>query len=44
MYGFETWSLALREARRLRLFENRVLGRIFGPKGDEVERRVVKTT
>jgi hypothetical protein len=31
-----TWSLALREERRLRVFENRVLRRIFGPKMDEV--------
>jgi hypothetical protein len=30
----ETWSLTLREERRLRLFENRVLSRIFGPKRD----------
>jgi hypothetical protein len=36
LYGCETWSLTLREERRLRLFENRVLGRIFGPKRDEV--------
>jgi hypothetical protein len=35
MYGCETWSLTLREERRLRVFENRVLGRIFGPKRDE---------
>jgi len=34
--GCETWSLILREERRLRIFENRVLGRIFGPKRDEV--------
>jgi hypothetical protein len=34
LYGCETWSLALREEHRLRVFENRVLGRIFGPKGD----------
>ena len=41
MYGCETWSLTLREERRLRVFENRVLRRIFGPKTDEVtgERR-----
>jgi hypothetical protein len=32
----ETWSLMLRELRRLRVFENRVLRRIFGPKRDEV--------
>jgi len=41
LYGRETWSLPLREERRLRVFENRVLRRIFGPKRDEVtgERR-----
>ena len=32
----ETWSLTLREERRLRVFENRVLRRIFGPKRDQV--------
>jgi len=32
----ETWSLALRDQRRLRVFENRGLRRIFGPKRDEV--------
>jgi hypothetical protein len=36
LYGFETWSLALKEERRLRVFENRVLRRIFGPMRDEV--------
>jgi len=36
LYGSETWSLTLSEERRLRVFENRVLRRIFGPKGDEV--------
>jgi hypothetical protein len=36
LYGCETWSLTLREEHRLRMFENRVLRRIFGPKGDEV--------
>jgi hypothetical protein len=36
LYGFETWSLALREEHRLRVFENRLLRRIFGPKRDEV--------
>jgi len=35
-YGCETWSLTLREECRLRVFENRVLARIFGPKRDEV--------
>ena len=36
LYGCETWSLTLREGRRLRVFENRVLRRVFGPKRDEV--------
>jgi hypothetical protein len=36
LYGYETWSLTLREEHRLRVFENRVLKRIFGPKRDEV--------
>jgi hypothetical protein len=35
-YGCETWSLMLREKHRLRVFENRILRRIFGPKRDEV--------
>jgi hypothetical protein len=34
--GCETWSLTLREEHRLRVFDNRVLGRIFVPKRDEV--------
>ena len=38
MYGCETWSLMLREESRMRVFENRVLRRIFGPKRDEVRR------
>jgi hypothetical protein len=36
LYGCETWSLTLREEDRLKVFENRVLRRIFGPKRDEV--------
>jgi hypothetical protein len=36
LYGCETWSLKLREEHRLRVFENRVLKRIFGLKRDEV--------
>jgi hypothetical protein len=36
LYGCETWSLKLREEHRLRVFENRVLRGIFGPKRDEV--------
>ena len=35
-YGCENWSLILREERRLRVFENRVLRKVFGPKRDEV--------
>jgi len=38
LYGCETWLLTLREERRLRVFENRVLSRIFQPKRDEVTR------
>jgi hypothetical protein len=34
--GFQTWSLTLREERRLKVFEDRVLRRKFGPKADEV--------
>jgi hypothetical protein len=36
LYGCETWSLTLKEEHRLRVFENRALRRIFGPKRDEV--------
>jgi len=36
LYGCEIWSLTLRDERRLRVFENRVLRRVFGPKRDEV--------
>jgi hypothetical protein len=36
LYVYETWSLTLREEHRLRVFENRMLRRIFGPKRDEV--------
>jgi hypothetical protein len=36
LYGCETWSLTLREEHRLRVFEDRVLRSIFGPKRDEV--------
>jgi hypothetical protein len=38
LHGYETWSLTLREEHRLRVFENRVLRRIFGPKRDEMTR------
>jgi hypothetical protein len=36
LYGFDTWSLTLREERWLRVFENRVLRRIFGPEREAV--------
>jgi predicted neuraminidase len=36
LYGCETWSLIFREESRLRVFENRVLRRVLGPKRDEV--------
>jgi hypothetical protein len=36
LYGWETWSLTLRVEHRLRVFENRVLRKIFGPKRDDV--------
>ena len=35
LYGCEAWSLTLREERRLRVFENRIMRRIFGSKRDE---------
>jgi hypothetical protein len=38
LYGYKTWSLTLREEHRLRVFENRALRRIFGPKRDEFTR------
>ena len=38
LYGRETWLFTLMEECRLRVFEKRVLMRIFGPKGDEVTR------
>jgi hypothetical protein len=36
LHGCETWLLTLREERRLRVFENKVLRKIFGPKRDKV--------
>jgi PAS domain-containing protein len=36
LYGCETWSLTWREGRRMRVYENRVFRRIFGPERDEV--------
>ena len=46
LYGCETWSLTLREERGLRVFQNRLLRRILGPKRDEGRgnRGVEKTT
>ena len=44
LFGCETWSLTLREKRRLRVFENGVLRRIFGFKRDEVTGGVERTT
>jgi hypothetical protein len=37
LYGCGTWPLTLKEESKLRVFENRILRRIFGPKGDENE-------
>lgn len=37
-YGCETWSLTWKEKRRLQVFENRVLRKIFGPRRDEIIR------
>jgi len=42
LYGCESWSLTLREERRPRVFENRVLKRIFGPKRDKVTGEWIK--
>jgi len=36
LYGYKTWSLKMKEEHKLRVFENRVLRIIFGPKRDEV--------
>jgi hypothetical protein len=36
LYGYEAWSLTLRKEHRLRVFENKVLRRIFAPNWDEV--------
>ena len=42
LYGCETWSLTLREEHRLRVFGNRVLRRIFGPKREGVTSEWIK--
>jgi hypothetical protein len=44
LYRYETWSITLREERRLRVFEKRVLRRIFGPKRDDVTGKLRKLT
>jgi len=44
LYECETWSLTLKEEHRLRVYENRVLRRVFGPKRDEVTGEWRKTT
>ena len=44
LYGCETWSLIFRVGSRLRVFENRVLRRIFGPESDDVTGELEKTT
>jgi hypothetical protein len=44
LYGCETWSPTVREKRRLRVFENRVLRRVFGPKRGRGNRGVEKTS
>jgi len=44
VYGCETWSLTLSEERRLKLFENRVLRRVFGPKMGRGDREMETTT
>jgi hypothetical protein len=43
LYGYETWSLTLRQEHRLRVFENKTLRRILGPKRKEVAKRLEKT-
>jgi hypothetical protein len=43
LYGCETWSVTLREEHRLRVFENRVLRGIFGPKRQELTGTFTKT-
>jgi hypothetical protein len=42
LHGFDTWCLIPREDRRFKVFENRVLRRIFGPKREEVTGRLRK--
>ena len=44
VYGCESWSLTLRDKSRLKMFENRVLRRLFGSKRGRVKKEVEKTT
>ena len=44
VYGCETWSFTFREVCRLRVFENRLLREIYGPKRDDITKRLEKTT
>jgi hypothetical protein len=44
LYGCKAWSLTFREERRLKVFENRVLRVVFGPKRDEVTGEMEKIT
>ena len=44
VYGCETWSLTFRVACKFRVFENRLLRRIYGPKRDDITKRLEKTT
>ena len=44
LYGYETWSLTMKEKRRMGVFENRVLRKIFGPNRNEVKGKWKKTT
>jgi hypothetical protein len=43
LYGCETWSLELREEHRLRVFENRMLRRIFGPRRETGEHCIMRS-
>ena len=43
LYGYETWSLTIRQDYRLRVFENRILMRIFGPRGMRMESGEIST-
>jgi hypothetical protein len=42
LYGCETWYFTLRKGHRLRVFENRVLMKVFGPKREQVRREWIR--